>query len=282
MKFSVNELAIKCTQPDLITSGSVGLKAEFVFSDDWLLCGRTVVFTAGTVTKTQFLGDNNICDVPWETLQVSGKKLIVGVYGMSGSTITKPTIYTNAGTIEVGTSIVDIPGTTFTPDLTEELIATAQNALNVANATQPYMEAAQVAASEAEVSKNAALIAQGMSESAQDAAELARVGAELAEDGSITAKDESVAARDITVAAKDVTVTAKGESIAARDITVAAKDITVAAKDAAVIAAGEAQSYAKFGTFYLEGNMLVAMVDAATNITDIKIDETGELVITID
>lgn len=42
----------------------------------------------------------------------------------------------------------------------------------------------------------------------------------------------------------------------------------------------EAQSYAKFGTFSLDGNMLVATVEAADDITDIKINEKGELVIT--
>jgi len=46
-------------------------------------------------------------------------------------------------------------------------------------------------------------------------------------------------------------------------------------------AALEAESYAKFGTFSLVGNMLVATVEAADDITDIKINEEGKLVITI-
>jgi len=46
-------------------------------------------------------------------------------------------------------------------------------------------------------------------------------------------------------------------------------------------AAIEAQSYAKFGTFSLVGNMLVATIEAADNITDITINDQGELVITV-
>lgn len=87
--------------PEIITSGSVGMPLSFEFSADWDGLSKTAVFSNGALTKDVILSTNEanipheVCETPWRTLTV-------GVYGTNGGTIVIPTIYCVLGTVYPG------------------------------------------------------------------------------------------------------------------------------------------------------------------------------------
>jgi len=164
---------------------------------------------------------------------------------------------------------VDVPLT-----IGEQILSIAQEAKTIADdasanvsSVEPIMVATEEARDIAITAKDDAVTAKTASETAQGFAEAAQSGAVNAKVDAINAKDEAVIQANIAI----------GKAAEASDSLID----TVAAKEIAVSSALEAQSYAKFGTFSLVGNMLVATIEAASDITDIKINEEGELVITI-
>lgn len=92
---------IRCVKSwdEHITTGLVGKEVFFEFPDEWASFAKTVVFTAGDVTKDKLLTGNQTT-IPPECLIV-GEMLRIGVFATDG-TIQTPTIYTKVGRVEPG------------------------------------------------------------------------------------------------------------------------------------------------------------------------------------
>ena len=98
-------------KPSRITSGTIGLPAEFTFDSAWEGLRKIAVFRGGNVIKTV---DNPQAGttVPWEVLVKPNVWLSVGVYGVNAEgTITIPTIWANVSHISVGVNPEDDPST---------------------------------------------------------------------------------------------------------------------------------------------------------------------------
>ena len=100
----VTGAAITVTQNQLLTSGMVqAVPIQFLFSPEWEGLERTVVFTAGAVSISCLLGEEEQCFVPWECLAGAGEYLSVGVYGTRAQETVLPTISCSLGLIYPGT-----------------------------------------------------------------------------------------------------------------------------------------------------------------------------------
>ena len=121
-----------------ITSGLVGLNVKFTFSERWEKLSRIAVFKCGDIIRDVYLEDRNECVVPWEILTVIniGKPVCVGVYGMLGSEIIIPTIYTDVGILIAGASPSDDPSIEHSPELVQQLIDMTHSAINTANSVR--------------------------------------------------------------------------------------------------------------------------------------------------
>ena len=77
----VTGAAITVAQNELLTTGMVqAVPVRFRFSPQWAALDRTAVFTAGTVSVSCLLEEDNQCFIPWECLTRAGEYLRVGVY----------------------------------------------------------------------------------------------------------------------------------------------------------------------------------------------------------
>ena len=112
-----------------ITSGSVGLKVIFEFTDIWEELDRIAVFKCGDIGRCVYLEDKNECELPWEILTVENidKPISVGVYGMRGEELIIPTIYTEVGKLMVGTNPNNDPSVPHSPELVQQLIDIANS-----------------------------------------------------------------------------------------------------------------------------------------------------------
>jgi hypothetical protein len=111
-------------RPRKITSGMVGLKAEFTFDSEWDGLAKTAVFRACD-TKILLVGvDGGEVTVPWEVLKKPGVRLSIGVYGTNADgSIEIPTIWASACKIYEGVTTDGAPGTEPTPGVWEQLSA---------------------------------------------------------------------------------------------------------------------------------------------------------------
>lgn len=115
-----NGLDVREREP--MTSGSVKVyKAHFEFSSYWDGFDRVAVFSAGEVRIDIALPEDNTCYVPWEVLEVPGRQIIVGVYGMRENQVL-PTVWGTIGTVEQGVIRGDGGIPEPTPDLYEQLM----------------------------------------------------------------------------------------------------------------------------------------------------------------
>lgn len=90
---------------ETLTSGMVGAKVQFAFSEDWNELSKMAVFKAGDVTKSvlQSAWSDGVCTIPHEVLSEPCEKLFIGVYGTDASNnIVVPTIWASACEIRKG------------------------------------------------------------------------------------------------------------------------------------------------------------------------------------
>lgn len=109
-------------KPSRITSGTVGLPAEFIFDSQWGGLRKVAVFLAGDIMKTV---DNPEAGttVPWELLVKPNVWLSVGVYGTNADgTVVIPTIWANVSVIQVGVNPDGDPSTEPTPDIWQTMM----------------------------------------------------------------------------------------------------------------------------------------------------------------
>lgn len=130
----VTGAAITVAQNELLTTGMVqAVPVRFCFSPQWAALDRTAVFTAGTVSVSCLLGEDNQCFIPWECLTRAGEYLHVGVYGTRGEKMVLPTVSCLLGPICTGTQPEENTPTEATPTLVQSLLTKAEAAVSVAD-----------------------------------------------------------------------------------------------------------------------------------------------------
>ena len=113
LTFRFNGADGKMYGAEVLTAGMVGRKIRLEFSRDWDGMSKTVVFTAGEVTR-DVLVDSDMVVIPADVLQTPLKQLVVGVYGVAEDGRVMPTVqvpgpYICEGTDPSGDESVD-PG----------------------------------------------------------------------------------------------------------------------------------------------------------------------------
>ena len=138
----VTGAAITVAQNELLTTGMVqAVPVRFRFSPQWAALDRTAVFTAGTVSVSCLLGEDNQCFIPWECLTRVGEYLRVGVYGTRGEKMVLPTVSCLLGPICTGTQPEENTPTEATPTLVQSLLTKAESAVSVADALRTDADA---------------------------------------------------------------------------------------------------------------------------------------------
>lgn len=138
----VTGAAITVAQNELLTTGMVqAVPVRFCFSPQWAALDRTAVFTAGTVSVSCLLGEDNQCFIPWECLTRAGEYLRVGVYGTRGEKMVLPTVSCLLGPICTGTQPEENTPTEATPTLVQSLLTKAEAAVSVADALRADADA---------------------------------------------------------------------------------------------------------------------------------------------
>ena len=138
----VTGAAITVAQNELLTTGMVqAVPVRFRFSPQWAALDRTAVFTAGTVSVSCLLGEDNQCFIPWECLTRVGEYLRVGVYGTRGEEMVLPTVSCLLGPICTGTQPEENTPTEATPTLVQSLLTKAEAAVSVADALRTDADA---------------------------------------------------------------------------------------------------------------------------------------------
>lgn len=138
----VTGAAITVAQNELLTTGMVqAVPVRFRFSPQWAALDRTAVFTAGTVSVSCLLGEDNQCFIPWECLTRAGEYLHVGVYGTRGEEMVLPTVSCLLGPICTGTQPEENTPTEATPTLVQSLLTKAEAAVSMADALRTDADA---------------------------------------------------------------------------------------------------------------------------------------------
>lgn len=138
----VTGAAITVAQNELLTTGMVqAVPVRFCFSPQWAALDRTAVFTAGTVSVSCLLGEDNQCFIPWECLTRAGEYLRVGVYGTRGEEMVLPTVSCLLGPICTGTQPEENTPTEATPTLVQSPLTKAEAAVSVADALRTDADA---------------------------------------------------------------------------------------------------------------------------------------------
>lgn len=118
---------------DLITSGSVGIPAKFVLSEDFDGLSNIAVFVGSGVSMDVALPSSGECVVPHEVVAQPGGYLKIGVYGRNAEgTIVIPTVWAMERMILQGTVPSGVDPSEPTPDWTAQVQQMATDALEIA------------------------------------------------------------------------------------------------------------------------------------------------------
>ncbi|MDY4488784.1 MAG: hypothetical protein SPE18_12155, partial [Candidatus Limivicinus sp.] len=128
-------------ETEKLTSGSIGVTINFVFSPEWDGLLKTAVFEAGDVKNDVVLTADS-CEIPPDVLACTDKRLFVGVFGeLADKTLVIPTIYAEAGTIKPGASPSGMTSAPPTPSWPEQVQAIALEAKEVADSVRSDADA---------------------------------------------------------------------------------------------------------------------------------------------
>lgn len=136
-----NMLTLRKREP--MTSGSVNAyEVRFEFSPDWDGLTRTVVFKAGSESRSILLDESGECVIPWEVLTVPNVALRAGVYGTKGGELVLPTVWENLGIIQEGVTVGESARPP-TPDLWEQALASKADGLSLDGLTLNLLSGAE-------------------------------------------------------------------------------------------------------------------------------------------
>ena len=128
-------------ETEKLTSGSIGVTINFVFSPEWDGLLKTAVFEAGDVKNDVVLTADS-CEIPPDVLACPDKRLFVGVFGeLADKTLVIPTIYAAAGTIRPGASPSGMTSAPPSPSWPEQVQAIAFEAKEVADSVRSDADA---------------------------------------------------------------------------------------------------------------------------------------------
>lgn len=103
IKLRVNQSEMHFIRKEVIASGAVkAYKVCFVFDDTWEGLKRIALFKADDVSIERPLDENDMCEIPWEVIRKPGVDLMIAAVGVDGDVKVLPTIWVNAGMIQVG------------------------------------------------------------------------------------------------------------------------------------------------------------------------------------
>ena len=103
IKVFVQKTMAKADIDTPLTSGSVGLEVEFVFSEDWSGLTKTAVFETSSFYKETAPLSTASTIVPADVMAWEDETLYIGVYGTAqNGEIVIPTVYANCGRIHKG------------------------------------------------------------------------------------------------------------------------------------------------------------------------------------
>lgn len=128
-------------ETEKLTSGSIGVTINFVFSHEWDGLLKTAVFEAGDV-KNDVVLTSESCEIPPDVLACPYKQLFVGVFGeLADKTLVIPTIYAAAGIIKPGASPSGMTSAPPSPSWPEQVQAIALEAKEVADSVRSDADA---------------------------------------------------------------------------------------------------------------------------------------------
>ena len=128
-------------ETEKLTSGSIGVTINFVFSPEWDGLLKTAVFEAGDVKNNVVLTADS-CEIPPDVLACPDKQLFVGVFGeLADKTLVIPTIYAEAGIIRPGASPSGMTSAPPSPSWPEQVQAIALEAKEVADSVRSDADA---------------------------------------------------------------------------------------------------------------------------------------------
>lgn len=136
IKLTVTGSEACVTEKPVLTSGMVGLPVEFTFDEAWEGLNKTAVFKAGS-RKYPVPCLQNAAIVPWEVLEKPFMTLSVGVFGADEAGEEKiPTIWAAVDTIQPGTQLPDTVPRAPTPQVYDQILAAANEAVHVADSVR--------------------------------------------------------------------------------------------------------------------------------------------------
>ncbi len=118
----------KVTYTEKLTSGTVGQKCQFNFSEEWNDLSKIAVCVCGSVIRDVIVDESNAIEIPWEVLAKHGKYLDIGVYGTDGNGEKAiPTIYATVGAVCKGADPSGDEGVKPTPTIWEQILSLIKN-----------------------------------------------------------------------------------------------------------------------------------------------------------
>lgn len=126
-----NKTQLTLIRREAVASGSVNAySARFSFSDDWNGMTRTVIFRAGTESRSVLLSNDNVAVIPWEVLKKPHVHLFCGVYGTRDGDTALPTIWADMGLIWQGAEPAENEAQPPMPNIWEQKLAAKADGLD--------------------------------------------------------------------------------------------------------------------------------------------------------
>ncbi|MBP5461194.1 MAG: hypothetical protein J6Y20_03620 [Lachnospiraceae bacterium] len=140
IRVSITRADATVTETETLTAGRVGLECAFTFSGEWEGLQKVAVFE-GAETIEVALGTATVAVVPPECMATAGYNLRVGAYGLSAEeALVIPTVWAKAGKIKDSASPDESSYNYTTPELAAQIMETAENAKNIAQAVAQAAE----------------------------------------------------------------------------------------------------------------------------------------------
>lgn len=231
--FSANIRSASATTDDAITTSSVGIPVTLDLSADFDGLAKTLCFkTPSAAVDIALVGDATESTVPPDVLINSGEWLHIGIYAADANgDIVIPTVWANAGVIQLGTLPSGVDPSAPTPSWVAQVQQMAGDALNnSAQAIDTANEAKEVAITAQDSAQASAAAA---AQSATEAASAEVAAANSAGDAAASATAASGSAQTATEKASEAAASAAAAGTASATATEKAGEAAQSANSAA-------------------------------------------------